>query len=185
MSWFSHLQSLITFRKNGSGDLVVPQLDGAGRIRVSILSESPIEISATPPAIVDGSVLWYKTPENNLYYYNGSSWVLQVSSENHKILRQLNHLADVGGPYEGFASGAYREMLPAADPFPTSIIWWESVAKLKKIVEKQISYTSGKATPSPIVYKVYDTDGVTVLATVTDTIAYSGPFELSRVRVVT
>lgn len=185
MSWFSRVQSLITFRKNGSSDLIVPQLDGAGRIRVTLLNESPIEVSATPPITIDGSILWYKTPDNNLYYYNGSAWVILMDSVAHSAIRQLTHLADAGGPYEGFASGAYREMLPAASPFPTSIIWWESSAKTQKIVEKQISYVLGSAKPTPITYKVYDTDGVTILATVTDTITYSGVFELYRERTIT
>lgn len=108
-----------------------------------------------------------------------------ITATQHKTLRQLIHLADIGGPYEGFASGAYRETLPANDPFPTSIIWWESSSKLKKIVEKNISYASGKSTPTPITYKVYDTDGSTILATVTDNIAYSGINELSRTRTIT
>lgn len=185
MSWFSRIQSLVTFRKNGSSDLVVPQLDGAGRIRVTLLNESPIEIGATPPVTIDGSVLWYKTPENRLYFYDGSAWSILLDSIAHSAIRQLTHLADVGGPFEGFASGAYREMLPASDPFPTSIIWWESSAKTQKIVEKQISYTLGKAKPTPIVYKVYDIDGTTVLATITDNIYYSGVFELYRERIIT
>jgi hypothetical protein len=104
----------------------------------------------------------------------------------HRALRQLIHFID-NGPAEGFASGAYRETLPAADPFPTSIIWWESSSKLKKIVEKLITRTGGGATtitPTPIVWKVYDTDGSTVLATVSDAVSYSGPFETNRTRTI-
>lgn len=108
-----------------------------------------------------------------------------ITESQHDGLRKLVHLAEVGGPYEGFISGAYRETLPASDPFPTSVIWWESSAKLKKIVEKTIVYSMGLAKPSPITYRVYDTDGVTVLVTATDTISYSGIFETSRSRVIT
>lgn len=106
-----------------------------------------------------------------------------ITEGTHQTLRQLIHLADgVGGPMEGFASGAYRETLPVADPFPTSITWWESNAKLKKIVEKLITWTG--AFPTTIQWKAYDTDGTTVLATVTDAITYSGPFETSRTRTI-
>lgn len=93
------------------------------------------------------------------------------------------HLAEEGGPYEGFTSGAYLETLPSADPFPTSFIWWESSAKLKKIVEETVTYNANK-TVATDEWKVYDTDGTTVLATVTDTISYSGVFETSRTRTV-
>ena len=107
-----------------------------------------------------------------------------ISAESHKSLRQLIHLADGSGPFEGFLSGAYKEVLPANSMFPTTIIWWESSAKLKKIVDKTISYTLGRVKPTPIMYRVYNTDGVTVLATATDNITYSGVVELSRVRTI-
>lgn len=106
-----------------------------------------------------------------------------ITETQHKALRQLIHLADGGGPFEGFASGAYMELLPAADPFPTSAIWWESAAKLKKIVEQTVTYNPNK-TIATEQWKAYDTDGSTVLATVTDTIAYSGVFEISRTRTI-
>lgn len=106
-----------------------------------------------------------------------------ISAETHKSLRQLIHLAN-GGPFEGFATGAYKETLPSGSPFPTTIVWWESSAKLKKIVEKQISYSLGKAKPTPITYIVYSTDGVTPIVTVTDNVVYNGPFEISRTRSV-
>lgn len=102
-----------------------------------------------------------------------------ISEATHKVLRQLIHFID-GGPAEGFVTGAYRETTGTA--FPSAIIWWESSAKLKKIVEKTLTYTG--AFPTTIVWKVYATDGSTVLATVTDTITYSGAFETSRTRAI-
>lgn len=106
-----------------------------------------------------------------------------LTPEQHRTLRQLIHLADgVGGPMEGFASNAYRETLPAASAFPTSIVWWTSAAKSQKIVEKELIYTG--INPTTINWKVYDSDG-SLLATMTDTITYDGPFELSRTRVMT
>ena len=107
-----------------------------------------------------------------------------ITEDEHKTLRQLIHLADgVGGPLDGFTSGAFREILPSADPFPTSIIWWESSAKAKKIVEKTITRNPNK-TPSTIEWKAYDTDGITVVATVSDAITYSAVFELDRTRTI-
>jgi hypothetical protein len=105
-----------------------------------------------------------------------------ITASQHETLRQLIHLADgVGGPFEGFATNAYREVLPINSAFPTSIIWWKNAAKTHKYVEKTITFNTNK-TPALIEWKVYGTDGFTVLATVTDTITYSGPFELYRVR---
>ena len=105
-----------------------------------------------------------------------------ISEAQHRTIRQLIHFLEEG-PAEGFASGAYKETLPAADPFPTSFIWWESAAKLKKIVEETVTYNANK-TIATDEWKVYDTDGSTVLATVTDTMSYSGIFETSRTRTI-
>jgi hypothetical protein len=100
----------------------------------------------------------------------------------HRVLRQLIHFIDEG-PAEGFASGAYKEILPSANPFPTSVIWWESSSKLKKIVEKLITWTA--AFPTTIEWNIYDTDGSTKLATVSDAISYTGAFETTRTRTIT
>lgn len=100
-------------------------------------------------------------------------------TDQHKVLRQLIHFID-NGPAEGFASGAYRQTTGTA--FPSAIVWYDSAAPTKKkIVEKLISYSG--VFPSVITWKVYDTSE-TLLATVTDTISYSGAFETSRVRTI-
>jgi len=99
----------------------------------------------------------------------------------HQTLRQLIHLADEDGPYEGF-SGAVRDI--SGSGFPTSIIWYTSSARTAKIVEKTITYNVDY-NPSTLEWKVYSTDGTTVIATVTDTVTYSGLFETTRTRVIT
>lgn len=100
-----------------------------------------------------------------------------LTADAHKILRQLIHFIDEG-PAEGFTSDAYKEVTGLR--FPTSIVWWESSSKSKKIVEQNITWTG--VLPTTVEWKVYDTDGSTVLATVTDTITYTGRFEQSRTR---
>jgi len=108
----------------------------------------------------------------------------ELTIDEHKVLRQLIHLTDgVGGPMEGFTSGAYREITPTGNPFPTAVIWYDDATKTKKIVEKALTYNANK-TINTLQWKVYDTDGVTVLATVTDTMAYSSVFETSRTRTI-
>ena len=98
-----------------------------------------------------------------------------------RALHSLIHFIN-DGPADGFASGAYKEILPSANPFPTSVIWWISAAKLKKIIEKTVTYTG--AFPTTIVWKSYADDGVTVLVTVSDAISYSGSFETTRTRTI-
>jgi len=105
-----------------------------------------------------------------------------VNTVEHKIVRHLIHFID-DGPADGFVSGAYKEILPAGNPFPTQAIWWESAAKLKKIVEFNMTRDSQKK-PATEEWKMYATDGTTVLCTVTDTITYSGVQESTRTRVV-
>ena len=102
-----------------------------------------------------------------------------LTAAQHAALRQLTHFID-NGPAEEFASGAYREMTGTA--FPTAIIWYNEsgVGKLK-IVEKLITWTD--VNPTTIVWKVYDASEV-LLATITDTVTYSGIFETSRVRTI-
>lgn len=104
-----------------------------------------------------------------------------LSEAAHKTLRHLIHFID-DGPGGGFASGAFKETLPVASVFPTSEIWWESSSKAKKIVSLDTTWTDINITQE--VWKVYDTDGTTVLATVTDAIAYSAIFETSRTRTI-
>jgi hypothetical protein len=102
-----------------------------------------------------------------------------ISESQHKVLRQLIHFIE-DGPAEGFTSGAYREVTGTI--FPTAIIWWESSGKLKKILERLVTWSGAAVTQDQ--WKVYASDGVTVLATVTDTIAYSGIFETNRTRAI-
>jgi hypothetical protein len=105
--------------------------------------------------------------------------VITSDRTNHPALRQLIHLSE-NGPFEGFTSGAYKETIGGV--FPTSAIWWESAAKLKKIVEVDITYNVSK-TINTITWKSYDASG-TLLASFTDTISYSGIIETSRTRVI-
>jgi len=98
----------------------------------------------------------------------------------HRVLRQMIHFID-NGPAEGFASGAYRETTGAV--FPTAIIWYTDSGKTDKIVEKNITWVG--VNPTVIEWKIYDDDGSTLLATVSDAITYSGIFETSRTRTIT
>lgn len=105
--------------------------------------------------------------------------------DDHEALRQLIHYID-GGPTIVALSGAYKEII--GQPFPTSITWYEDNTKAKKIFEKLIERSTPPATvtkPTPVVYRIYDTDGVTVLREISDSLTYSGVFEINRTRTIT
>jgi hypothetical protein len=101
----------------------------------------------------------------------------------HQTLRQLIHFIDQG-PGDGFASGAFKEVLPTGNPFPTSVIWYLDVGKTKKLVEKFITYSSTKQV-TQIHWNMYDFDGVTIVHTVIDDFTYaSNVFESTRTRTI-
>jgi hypothetical protein len=138
----------------------------------------------------DTAVEIYRDSSNNLVFKDGVAGTKTlddlgggsgITSTQHRTLRQLIHFIDEG-PAEGFATNAYKETLTAG-PFPTSFIWWTSSAKTEKIVEETITYNSNK-TINTDQWKMYDLDGTTLIATVTDTYTYSGIFESSRTRTI-
>ena len=95
-------------------------------------------------------------------------------------LRKLERFIDA--PAEGWATGAYREVTGGA--FPSLVVWWESAAKLKKIM--QTTYTrNGSQQATTVEHIVYQSDGSTPAKTVTDTVTYSGAYETSRTRAIT
>lgn len=106
-----------------------------------------------------------------------------ITPQQHQTLRQLIHFIDEG-PGDGFASGAFKEVLPAGSIFPTSIIWYLDVSKTQKLVSKTIVWSG--IVPSTITWQVYNVDGVTVAHTVTDNITYVNTiFEQNRTRTIT
>lgn len=103
-----------------------------------------------------------------------------ITSGDHRTLRQLIHFIDEG-PALGFASGATKTITPSGDPFPTQVTWRDALGN--KLVEKTVTRDSMQL-PTTIQWVMYDTDGITPLETVTDTISYSGPFETGRTRTI-
>lgn len=101
-----------------------------------------------------------------------------ITEAQHKVLLNLIHFIDEG-PAEGFASGATKTIVGTV--FPTQILWKRADAT--KLVEQNITWTASK--PTTIQWKMYAANGTTVLATVTDTISYSGAFETGRTRAIT
>ena len=103
-----------------------------------------------------------------------------ITPQEHETLRQLIHFVDEG-PGDGFASGAFKEVLPSGSPFPTQITWYLNVAKTQKLVEKFVTYNASHF-PVQILWNMYDYDGITIVHTVIDTITYNTAFEATRTR---
>jgi hypothetical protein len=102
-----------------------------------------------------------------------------LSSDKHEKIKQLIHYIDDGPTY---LSGTYREILPVSDPFPTSVVWWESSGKIRKIVETIITRNANKM-PLSIVWNLYENGSV--IETITDSIVYQhNIFEVSRERTI-
>lgn len=144
-------------------------------------------LSGSLTSLTDGSS--YLVQSGNITITSSSNGSVTISTTainatEHARLRQLIHFVDEGGPFEGFTAGSYREILPAGDPFPTSVIWWEDSSKVKKLVEETITYNALRLITVDE-WKVYDVDGSTVLTTATDTINYVGAFETNRTRTIT
>jgi len=185
-------------------DSVLLEVDGTSLTKqqsLTVLGGEPTlkhnySASSSPTVNEDDSVgysvgsLWIDTTADTVFVCTDSStgsasWAAAaagsgITAAQHRVLRQLIHFID-DGPAEGFPSGCYKETTPTG-PFPTSEIWWESSSKLKKIVELTTTWTG--ATITQEVWEVYDTDGSSVLATITDTINYTGLFESDRTRVI-
>lgn len=166
----------------------------AGEYKVNTVdSDTEFKVSET---IVDatGGTASFKHPPGALkvgvnkdtFRETGANNLQQVLEDLELTIRGQS--ADPDGPITSALSGAYRETLPAGDPFPTSVIWWETASKLKKLVEKTITRSGGGATvvkPTPIVWKIFEPDGTTVRLTVSDAITYTAVFETSRTRTIT
>ena len=101
-----------------------------------------------------------------------------ITASQHNALRQLIHFVD-GGPADGFASGAFSESVHSGAKL-TSEIWYDDNTKAKKLVELSLTYSG--ILPTTETWKMYDTDGSTVLITLVDAITYSGVFEATRTR---
>lgn len=138
-----------------------------------------MEASATTPTV--NGEMRYVTGVGFRFYEEGAEVGLSgsgLSTSQHNALRQLIHFLD-DGPGDGFASGTYKE-ITYTGLLVTNETWYTDNTKVDKIVQLDITYTG--LLPTSEVWKMYDTDGSTVLVTLTDSITYSGVLEQDRTR---
>jgi len=121
--------------------------------------------------------------ETVVAFGSGSTITYFFSESLKETSRKLILLAD-GGPFEGYATGAFRTIGYEANKiFATESIWFTDSSMTSKIVSEKITY-GPKRTVSVREWKAYATDGSTVLSTVTDNIYYRSVFEVSRSRTI-
>ncbi len=105
-----------------------------------------------------------------------------VCQDNHKTLKHLIHFIN-DGPGDGFFSSTFKET--SGIPFIDRITWWDSSLKQNRIFQTEFTRSLNKTTTTRS-YKMYDTDGFTILSKATDVITFvSGIFEQSRTRTFT
>lgn len=159
------------------------EIDSGDTITVTtgLASEQVTVLNTASPPAANGQIR-YVTGTGFEFYEEGLIKTLSgtgggISAGEHKTLLQLIHFIDEG-PADGFTTGATKTVTGGA--FPTSILWRR--ADTTKLVEQVVTWTG--ILPTTVEWKLYGTDGTTVVATVTDTITYSGPFEASRTRAI-
>lgn len=94
----------------------------------------------------------------------------KITTAQHETLRQLIHFID-SGPGNGFSAQAFKQTLPINSILPTSIIWYLDVGLTIKLVEQLITWSG--IVPSTIVWNIYNSDGITIKNSITDTFTYS------------
>lgn len=96
-------------------------------------------------------------------------------------LRRLTFWAEQGGPFETFTTPYRENVLDGV--FPLKSTWYVDGTKAAKIVEEEVTYNPNRTIDTDT-WRLYASDGSTVLLTAVDTIAYSGVIEASRERVI-
>jgi hypothetical protein len=112
-------------------------------------------------------------------FWNGYEWQSISGSGTVSTAIVTRSTTEDDVEFEGNIN-VYKEVTGGA--FPTLIAWYPSSAKLTTLKEIIITRDAGQK-PTTIVYKFYVANVLS--ATWTDTITYSGPFEVSRTRSVT
>lgn len=103
----------------------------------------------------------------------------EITKDEHDKLYTLIHFID-DGPTSNFGSELYKEITYLNNVFPSTIVWWESELKLKKIIEKIITRNSNQL-PTEVIYNMYDSNG-NIVETARDVFTYNGVFETSKKR---
>lgn len=91
-----------------------------------------------------------------------------VTTSSHKALTDLIHYID-GGPVYG-PGPYYYVQTPLGSLSPTTGAWYTNVASNKKVVEQNIVWNGAYMSQS--IWKVYASDGVTVVGQITDNFTY-------------
>lgn len=118
-----------------------------------------------------------------LQYVSGSGFIFNDEGTKIRFRRRLQNFID-DGPTAGFPSGLFKETLGGA--FITDEIWWESIAKTRRVVHLQVTRSLANRMPLTESWVMYGDDGTSVVETATDVITYTNDvFETGRTRTIT
>ncbi|RYF51945.1 MAG: hypothetical protein EOO38_01820 [Cytophagaceae bacterium] len=107
-----------------------------------------------------------------------------------RTVYQLTHTAIADLAHAGTCGpagvNAYKTVSYVAGTIvPAGVIWWTDSSKTARFWDLTYTWVAGDyRNPQKIVWQLY-APGTTVLHTITDTIVWSGPVEVSRTRVYT
>jgi hypothetical protein len=154
------ITGVYTFDRTNGGTLIIP----AG--------------TSFPGTPVAGELFW-RTDLVALYRRDdaNANWETQASTATTIKMKDF-----INAPVDDFASGLFRTVTMGTVA-PSNITWWTDNTQTTKIFESNYTRNAAQVATS-IEHKLYDTDGVTVLKTVTDAITYSGIIETSRTRTI-
>ena len=89
----------------------------------------------------------------------------------------FNALQDIrlwaGSPGDGYASGAVK-VRTGTTPNSGGYVWYKSSAMTSRLFDCVIAYPSNSILPSTKTYRLYASDGSTVVRTAVDTLTWSG-----------
>ena len=168
--------------------LMIPTVSEAD-IRHSLLKGSlMIKILAGEVEVVDSNIdlLQFSSEQRQFLYDAGVRIGMEatggITQAQYDYLIQILRLSDGDGPVSDYPN-SYRVTLPAADPFPTQIIWYDSVGiGAKKITEKTLTYDDQKRITRSEQITYDDTE--TIVGRIIDEFTYAGPFETLRHRTI-
>lgn len=102
------------------------------------------------------------------------------SSQDHKTFRHLIHFINEG-PGDGFYANPFREIeSDTSGKFTKRETWWSDSNKTIRLYQTEV--TRSGIYPMTQKYKMYASDGITILNQAVDVISYQGAFETARSR---
>jgi hypothetical protein len=171
--WFNTTDKTLKVYRTAGGTSAV-------QAKTNITTTDPLVTSDSASGYAIGS-RWINTATSNEFVCTDATvgaavWKNSTGTSNARLLEKF-----ISSPAEGWPSGIYREVTGGV--FPSALTWWTSSAKTTKVVEA-VYTRNGAQQATTVQWKMYASNGTTVLSTITDTIVYTNGAESSRTRTI-